>query len=173
MAALSVEERRELVRGYHRQGLSPAAIISRLDAKQYFPTTKTYSAKRNLIREDLRFIAAEDRRRYAHTLDEINAALIAYVGRTEHLYGKAVENGEIDLARQLSKDLARAYGVQTDEPVKVELDMASLMKDAFLSAQAKRKAIPAVARTIAAPPPPASPSPPEPHADPPPPVASE
>jgi hypothetical protein len=44
---------------------------------------------------------------------------------------KAVENGNYALAAKLSKDIARAHGVVTEEPIRVETDLLKQMSDAF------------------------------------------
>jgi hypothetical protein len=64
--------------------------------------------------------------------EDADRALIEYIGRQQFLYARAVADGNYELARRLSQDIAKAHGVPTEEPIKIiETDILSQMQAAF------------------------------------------
>lgn len=123
--------RKELVRAYHHQGLSVTDMLRRLDGNGLFSPTQRYNARYSLVARLLRSTQKEDAKRYRVLQDEAGRALVEYIGRQSFLYQKAVEDGNWALARDLSKDIARAHGVPTEEPIRVETDLLSQLQAAF------------------------------------------
>jgi hypothetical protein len=129
--------RKDLVKTYLRQGVSIPEMLTRLDQNGLFSPTQSYNARYSLVVRLCRSIRKEDSARYRVLRNDAERALVEYIARLEFLYAKAVENGDYKLARDISKDLAHAYGVQTEEPVRVETDMLVEMVDSFPHAEKK------------------------------------
>lgn len=142
--------RKELVRAYYRQGLSVPDIIRRLDQNTLFSPHQTYNARYSAVLRLRRSVQREDSRRFRALQQDSEQALTQYIARQEYLYMKAVENGNYELAAKLSKDIARAFGVPTEEPIKIETDILTQMGAAFAMAEKKmaerrKQALPALA----------------------------
>lgn len=74
-----------------------------------------------------------------------------YIDRQKFLYNQALQDGNLALAGNFSKDIARAYGVQTDEAIVVKGDFLSMMKGAkeqALRKLAERKVIDVTPETM-------------------------
>ena len=124
-------QRLELVRLFYRLDIKETEIIQRLQDNGYIPITWDFRKKQLLINRDLRRVKREDINRYHRLMADGDRALVDYIGKLETLFGKAYEDGNWPLCRDLAKDLARAHGVPTEEPIRIESDLLSQMQVAF------------------------------------------
>lgn len=109
-----LEERRDTVRRYLRQGLAPRQILHVM-ADHY----RSYKNPYGTLWKDIQAVREEDER--ALKLVTPDAAMAEYIGRLEELFGRAVRDslqlqgtarvGALNAARDLAKDIARAKGV--------------------------------------------------------------
>jgi len=109
-----LEERRDMVRRYLRQGLAARQILG-LMSDHYAGYKNPYGT----LWKDIQAVRAEDER--ALKLVTPDAAMAEYIGRLEQLYSQAVLDsfqlqgtarvGALNAARDLAKDIARAKGV--------------------------------------------------------------
>lgn len=133
-----IAERWELVKLYYRSGVSEDQIAKILTDGEYFPPSWDYRHKIIILRRDIKRIVKNDEQRFARIQQDGQLALIEYISRQELLYQKAMEDRDYGLARELSKDVAKAYGVPTEEPIRLEGDFLSQMKAAFQVGMQKR-----------------------------------
>jgi len=129
--------RKDLLKNYLRQGLSVPEMMDRLDRQGLFAPTQGYGARYSLVSRLLRSIRKEDSRRFRVLQEDSERALIEYIERQSFLYRKVVEDGNYELAAKLSKDIAKAHGVVTEEPVRVETDILVQMGQAFALGEKK------------------------------------
>lgn len=109
-----LEERRDLVRRYLRQGFPPRDILAVM--KEHYVG---YKNPYRTLQKDIIAVRQEDER--ALKLVTPDDAMAEYIGRVEQLYNQAVLDslrlqgtakvGAINAARELAKDIARAKGV--------------------------------------------------------------
>lgn len=123
--------RKDLVKAYLRQGLSVPEMVKRLDQHGLFDQTQGYNARYSVVARLLRAVQKQDRRRFHVLQEDADRALIEYIERQHFLYARAVADGSYELARRLSQDIAKAHGVPTEEPIKIETDILSQMQAAF------------------------------------------
>ena len=126
-----VRQRQELVRLFSRLGIKESEIIQRLQDTGYIPATWEFRKKQLLINRDVRKAKKEDIDRYRRLMADGDRALVNYIGKLEVLFEKSYEDGNWSLCRDLTKDLARAHGVPTEEPIRIEGDILSQMQLAF------------------------------------------
>lgn len=130
--------RRDLVRGCMARGMRPIEIIEFLSKKKditFFPTTFTDKQKLAIVGQDVAQINKEAREEYVIAKEDADVAMVEYLERQAFLYTRALTDSKIDIARELSKDIARAKGVPVDEVVRVEADMTKFMRQAFAMAK--------------------------------------
>lgn len=133
-----IDRRRELVRHLHYSGLSIPLILERLEKHDtLFTLTSSYDDRYQQIHHDIEVIKKE-------AMDVINIDAFdakeqhaLYIDRQKYLYHLALQDGNIALASTISKDIAKSYGVQTDEPIIVAADIMTLMKKAQQDATKK------------------------------------
>lgn len=135
----SVDRRRDIVRRYHYVGFSVLQILERLEDHKYplFPLTADYDSKYSVIASDIAIIKKEDLEKINITEFDAQEQHAHYLARQTFLYNLSLEDGNLALASSLSKDIARGYGIITDEPVVVRTDLMSLLKNAQAGAQKK------------------------------------
>lgn len=122
-----LERRRNLVRTLHYQGLQEVDIIQKLDAAGFFPETEYWKIKRDVVRRDIEKITLADAHRF-HVLEvDAHRAHYDYITRQEAIYQKAMERNDLEVAARASKDIAKAHGVQTDEPNRPKEDLMTIM----------------------------------------------
>jgi len=126
-----IRQRLELVRLFCRLGMKETEVIQRLQDGGYIPISWEFKKKRSLVRRDIKKVNSEDVTRYKQLVSDGDGALIEYIGKLEVLFGKAYEDGDWHLCRDLTKDIARAHGVPTEEPIRIETDILSQMQIAF------------------------------------------
>lgn len=68
---------------------------------------------------------------------EIKEKHAEYIIRQEFLYHLAIQDGNLALARVISLDLGRAFGVEVDEVVTVKTDLLGLLRSAQAGAAKK------------------------------------
>lgn len=124
-------ERRELVRLWVRSGAHEDRIIQILVDGGYIPPTWEYKGKRALVRSDIRKVQSEDTTKFQSLKLDAEKAWQEYVARQSMLFEKAMEEGNVAVASSISKDIARAYGIPTDEPIRVETNLLDQMKEAI------------------------------------------
>lgn len=130
-------ERIELVRLYTRIGLREEQIIQRLTIGDYLNPIWEYGKCLKVIRKDIKYVKREDQRRFNQLQEDAKIALAEYIFRQVAIFEKSIEDGNLTLASTTSKDIARAYGLATEEPVVIKGDIISQMKAAFSAAQQK------------------------------------
>lgn len=126
-----VRQRQELVHLFYRLGIKETEIIQRLQDDGYLPVTWEYRKKQLLVNRDVRRARKNDLDRYHRLIANGDQALVSYIGKLEVLFERAYGDGNWHLCRDLSKDLARAHGVPTEEPIRIEGDILSQMQLAF------------------------------------------
>lgn len=134
----NIERRRDIVRRHYYTGLSVSLILERLeDMDALFPPGADYDERYSIIANDI--AAIKKGAMEAISIAEFDAQQkhAEYVDRMNFLYHAAIQDGNIALAAQLSKSIAQAYGVTTDEPVVVRGDFLSTMMSLKQSAQRK------------------------------------
>ena len=124
-------QRVELVRLFYRLGIKETEVIKRIEDIGYIPATWEFRKKQLLINRDLRKVKREDIIRYQKLMQDGDRALVDYIGKLETIFERAYEDGNWQLCRDLTKDLARAHGVPTEEPIRIETDLLSQMQAAF------------------------------------------
>jgi len=122
-----IDKRRDIIRRQFYLGNKLPAIISSLEKNSLFPRSLSWGEKCRIVEDDLRIIHKEDRERLATTLDDQKEAQQQYILRQMHLWDLAMEAKDLATASQVSKDIARAQGVQTDQPIQVKTDLAELL----------------------------------------------
>ena len=135
----SVDRRRDLVRRYHYVGLSIAQILERLDGHKYplFSMTADYDDKYSTIASDIGVIKKEAMEAINITEFDAQEQHAHYLMRQTFLYNLSLEDGNLALASSLSKDIARGYGISTDEAIVLKGDLLSLLKGAQQTAARK------------------------------------
>ena len=133
-------ERIEIVRLMSRAGMDAVKICARLDKFDFFPDDMPYQKQMEVVAGDIRKVKREDKGRFDALREDSQAAWAEYVGRQMALFEKCMDDGDHALATQVSKDIARAYGIDTNEPIKIEGDLVSLMRAATQKALEKRNA---------------------------------
>lgn len=136
--------RREIIRTLFYAGKTEQEIADRLTGEKYqfFPPTYSLRDKLSTIRADLTVILREDDKKFTVTKENADSALVQYINRQKYLYNKAVESSEFELAVKISKDIARAQGVSTDSPTKVDNNsLVDLMQEASRKAREKQQAL--------------------------------
>lgn len=140
-----IHRRREMVRHLHYTGLSVPLILERLEKHDFlFPLVADYDEKYSMVATDIAAIKKAAMEAIAIDEFDIKQQHALYIDRANFLYYQALQDGNLSLAGNFSKDIARAYGVQTDEPIIVQGDMLNLLKGAQVQAQKRlqeRKAI--------------------------------
>lgn len=126
-----VRQRQELVRLFYRLGTKETEMIQRLQENGYIPATWEFRKKQLLVNRDIRRAKKEDLDRYHRLMADGDRSLVDYIGRLETLFENAYQDGNWNLCRDLAKDLARAHGVPTEEPIRIEGDILSQMQIAF------------------------------------------
>ena len=126
-----VRQRQEFVRLYYRLGIKETEIISRMQENGYIPALWEFKKKQSLIKRDLKKVKKEDIEQYQRLIAEPDGALVDYIGKLKALFEKTYEDGNWSLCRDLAKDLARAHGVPTEEPIRIEGDILTQMQAAF------------------------------------------
>lgn len=126
-----VRQRQELVRLFYRCGVKETEIIQRLQDNSYIPASWEFRKKQLLVNRDVRKAKKEDIDRYRRLMQEGDRALVNYIGKLDTLFEKAYEDGNWSLCRDIAKDLARAHGVPTEEPIRIEGDILTQMQLAF------------------------------------------
>lgn len=124
-------QRTEIVRLLHRLGRKETEIIQRLQNDGYIPLIWSFGKKTRLIRDDIRRVRKEDMAKFKSVMQDSDSALVDYIGRLQTLFDKAYEDGDWQLCRDLTKDIAKAHGVPTEEPIRIETDILSQMQLAF------------------------------------------
>lgn len=132
--------RLDLVKTLHYQGKSIVEIVDALEEQQLLSSSISASSKYRLVQRCLRKIRKEDLDRFHVTRDASDAALSEYIGRQTVLFELAVQSRQLETARGLSKDLARAFGVPTEEAIKVDGDLLTLLRAATNTNRERRKA---------------------------------
>jgi hypothetical protein len=130
-------QRIELIRLFCRLGIKETEVIQRLQDGGYIPLSWDFKKKRRLIRKDIKKAKSEDLDRYKQLMSDADGALVEYIGKLEVIFEKAYEDGNWYLCRDLTKDLARAHGVPTEEPIRIETDILSQMQIAFQAGMKK------------------------------------
>lgn len=133
-------ERIEIVRIMSRAGMDAVKICARLDKFGFFPDRLNYRQQLDVVLADMRKVKKEDKGRFDALREDSQSAWSEYVGRQMALFEKCMDDGDHALASQVSKDIARAYGIDTNEPIKIEGDLVSLMRAATQKALEKRNA---------------------------------
>lgn len=134
-----VDRRREIVRHWWHISTAVPVILERLsrhDEYAFLDPLLTYRQRCKVIQEDIEAI-----RREAHAgldVSEMDAKLAHadYIVRTEYIYSQSLQQGNLELAQKLNKDIAKAKGVQTDEPIVVKGDFLTIMMEATKKARA-------------------------------------
>jgi hypothetical protein len=132
--------RRELIEHYEHMGLSIRAMLTKLDDQGLFAPTQNYAARYAATRRIIDSIKRENASRHAVTEEASRREWRSYIDRTTFLYYQALREGNLALAGQFSKDIARAFGVETDAPVQVQTNLLATLQAAVAAAQAKREA---------------------------------
>ena len=135
----SVDRRRDLVRRYHYIGLSIFQILERLDGHKYplFPVTADYDEKYGVIASDVAIIKKKDLESINVTEFDAQEQHALYIARQTFLYNLSLEDGNLALASSLSKDIARGYGISTDEAIVLKGDLMSMLRNAQQTATRK------------------------------------
>lgn len=136
-----LDRRREIVRCYYYSGLTPEEMVKRLSDSEadIFPPTLRYKQRLSAIKHDIKAIQQQNYQQYLVTFNDAQISHAEYVARQTYLYQQAVESRHYALARDLSKDIAKAYGVQTEEPIRVQSDLAEIMRQAMLEGKKRRQ----------------------------------
>ena len=122
-----VERRRHLIRALHYQGWKEVDIIQKIDREGFFPETEHWTIKRNTVRRDIEKITLADAHRFQQLEIDVHRAHHDYISRQEAIYQKAMERNDLEVAARASKDIAKAHGVQTDEPHRPKEDLRTIM----------------------------------------------
>lgn len=132
-------KRRDLIKLYRAQGLSKMDILLRLRNEKIFPRTFTESQCLRFLNVDLKAIAKDEKEYLAIALEDAEVSRAEYLERQHFLYTQTINHAEYHLARELSKDIAKASGFDVDTPVRVEVDFASVLRNNFGAAREKAK----------------------------------
>jgi len=132
--------RQDLVQHYWRLGLSIPEMMQRLEIEGLLATTQTYAAQYAIVSRLLKTVKHEAAKSYTVTPEDNRQAWREYVDRQTFLYYQAVQSGDLALAGELSKDLARAHGINTDEPIVIKTDLMTMLKNAQEQARKKLEA---------------------------------
>lgn len=134
-----VDRRRDLVKHLHFTRLSVSQIVAKIDGhgelSALFPAHSTYEERKRIIRDDIKTIQADLTADIAIEEFDAKQKHAEYIGRQEFLYTLALRDGNLPLANEVSKTIAKAYGIQTDEPIVVKTDTMALMQAAFKKMQ--------------------------------------
>ena len=122
-----LERRRSIVRSLYYQGVQQSDIIERLEKDQLFPEAKSWSSKKQILRRDIDMIVLADAQRFQGLEIDTERARQEYIARQEGIYAKAMERNDLEVAIRASKDIAKAHGIQTDEPVVKSEGLATIM----------------------------------------------
>ena len=137
----AVAKRRDMIRSMIYRGCGDKEVIENLSEEGIYPATYTFKDRVRALKKDLEIIANEDAAKVeAAWSDETDTAAM-YIQRQKLLYYKAISQNKLDLARQLSQDIARAEGLATDEPVRGKRgdDLGEIMKKKFVELAKKMK----------------------------------
>lgn len=133
-----IDKRQEMVRHLHYTGIKIPLILQRLsDHLSLFPPAADYDERFCIIASDVATINKQAMDDIAIDEFDFKQQHASYIDRQKFLYNQALQDGNLALAGNFSKDIARAYGVQTDEAIVVKGDFLSIMKGA--KEQALRK----------------------------------
>jgi hypothetical protein len=124
-------QRLELVKTYHRGGLSVMEITTRLDAAGLFSSQQSPEAKYRVVLRLLRLTQKQGRRDYAKATQDAKEELAMYLATQHFLYKQACSDGDWSLARDISKSIALAQGVDVDGVHRDTFDVGSLLKRVF------------------------------------------
>lgn len=125
------DKRRDLVRLLHHTKLSVPQIVERLD-KHYelFPPYCNYEEKKRFVYDDIRAITQDIMADIAIETFDAKQKHAEYIQELIFLYQKALGDSDYALAFQLAKSKAKAYGIQTDEPIVIKTDLMTAFKSA-------------------------------------------
>lgn len=141
----SADRRRDLIRHLYYTGLSVSLILERLNKHDsLFPITADYDERYSIVASDIAKIRKEAIEAVNIDEYEIKEKHAEYIIRQEFLYHLAIQDGNLALARVISLDLGRAFGVEVDEVMTVKTDLLGLLRNAQAGAAKKlqeRKAI--------------------------------
>lgn len=131
MEKIIVDRRRDLVRHLHGIGLSVLQIIERIEGHfELFPSTATYKQKRSIIDNDIIEIRNKVMADIAIDTFDAKEKHAEYVEQQKFLYYKAVQDGDYTLAERVSKNIAKAYGINTEEPIVIKSDILTVLSRA-------------------------------------------
>lgn len=120
-------KRRDIIRRLSYLGKSKVEIITQGDKNEIFPSGFSWAEKAKMVESDLQVIHKEDREKLSHTGEDVKKAQEAYILRQSYLWEEAMSVKDLALAAQLSKDIAKAQGVQTDAPIEVKHNLADML----------------------------------------------
>lgn len=126
------EIRREVITRLFYAGKKIQEIIVVLDRRKALEAY-TFHEKIRFVKNEINSIKNRDRSSLLQLRKDADQAFAEYVGRQHFLYGLAVENRDIPNAMQLSKDIARAYGIRTDQPIEVKTDLGEMLRQASMA----------------------------------------
>lgn len=134
----SIDRRRDLIRHLFYTGLSVPLILERLEKHEFlFPITADYDEKYAIAASDIAAIKKEAIAAIAIDEFDIKEQHALYIDRQKFLYHLALQDGNLPLASTLSKDIGKAYGVRTDEPIVIQGNLLDLLKGMQGSPQKK------------------------------------
>ena len=143
----AVNRRRDIVRHLFHTGLSISLILERFESQDFdllFPPLADYDDRYSLIAADIAAIKKESLEAVNITAFDVQEQHALYIDRQQFLYRQALADGNLALARVISQDIAKSYGIQVDEPIEVRGDLLSMLRGAQQAAARKieeRKAI--------------------------------
>ena len=122
-----IERRRHFIRVLHYQGWKEVDIIQKVTDEGFFPETEYWTTKRKTVRRDIEIITLADANRFQMLEVDTHRAHHHYIARQEAIYQKAMERNDLEVASRASKDIAKAHGVQTDDPHRPKDDLRTIM----------------------------------------------
>lgn len=94
----------------------------------FFPETQSHRARLRVIRHDLDAICISDARRFSALQTDAEKARHEYIARQELIFKEAFLHRELEIASRVSKDIARAHGIPTDEVMAPKNDLISALE---------------------------------------------
>lgn len=141
--------RLEVVRCMAAQGKGIPLIIADLEGKGLLSSSQSYSARYRLVCRLVQKVRQDGMEQYKLTREESNDALVGYIERHMLLFRLAISSNQLEVARNVSKDLGRAHGIDVDRPTGIaQPDLASIMLGMKTRSLGKEAPLPAPALTI-------------------------
>lgn len=120
--------RLSIVKSGSAQGKGIPELMAALDEQGLFAAQQTHDARYAVTQRLLATVRSDNAERLRLTREGADESLIEYRERHALIFSLAIEARQLEVARSVSRDLARAGGIDVDRPVGVEqADLQSIM----------------------------------------------